>query len=308
MANIALVIGYAHTPYLFGPPSMWPQIRDRIRRGKEIRRDLPTETPAELESKYQRCMHAFSKLREWIESARPDVMIVIGDDQKEIFKSYVAGFTVYVGEKVVGKKLPGRVREVTGNEDLISVPNHQELAKEIVEGMATADFDIAFFDELENKEDGFGHAFQPPLCYLTPHLDLPVVPILVNCYYPPQPTPQRCYRFGLTLGNILKEVKCVQRVVVGVSGGLWHTPGWENATIDEKFDRQVLEFLASGQGEALRGMSEVNLVSGTGEIRNWIVAAGITGDKKWEIIDYVPIYYSPIGTGFGGCMLDKFVG
>ncbi len=113
---------------------------------------------------------------------------------------------------------------------------------------------------------------------------------------------------GLTWGKILKEVKCVRRVVVAVSGGLWHTPGWEDATIDEKFDRQVLEFLASGQGEALRGMSEVNLVSGTGEIRNWIVAAGITGDKKWEIFDYVPIYYSPIGTGFGGCMIDKFVG
>jgi hypothetical protein len=217
MADIALVVGYAHTPYLFGPPSMWPQIRERIRRGKEIRSDLPTETPAELESKYQRCTQAFSKLREWIESSRPDVMIVIGDDQKEIFKSYVAGFTVYVGEKVVGKKLPGRVREVTGNQELISVANHQRLAKEIVQGMANAAFDVAFFDESENKEDGFGHAFQPPLCYLTPHLDLPVVPILVNCYYPPQPTPERCYQFGLTLGNILREVKCVRRVVVGRS-------------------------------------------------------------------------------------------
>lgn len=52
--------------------------------------------------------------------------------------------------------------------------------------MARAGFDIAFFDEPENKEDGFGHAFVPPLGYLTPRLDLPVIPILVNCYYPPQ--------------------------------------------------------------------------------------------------------------------------
>jgi len=305
VAELALVIGYAHTPYLFGAPSIWPQVRDRIRRGKEIRSDLPTEIPAELESKYQRCMLAFSKLREWIESSRPDVMIVIGDDQKEIFKSYVAGFTVYVGEKVVGKKLPGRVREVSGNQELISVANHQELAKEIVQGMANADFDIAFFDEPENKEDGFGHAFEPPLNYLTPGLNLPVIPIMVNCYYPPQPSPGRCYNFGRSLREVLENAKSTQRVVVGVSGGLWHTPGKEDATINEDFDRMILQSLATGEGKLLADLSPEHLVSGTGEVRNWIVAAGMTGNTKWEILDYVPIYYSPIGAGFGGCHLGK---
>ncbi len=305
MADLVLVFGFAHTPYLFGPPSMWPQIRERIRMGKTLRKDLTRETPEELESKYQRAMRAFSRLREWIEEAKPDALILIGDDQKEIFKSYVAGFTVYTGAQVVGKKYPGRVREVTGNKELIRVAGHQELAQEIAHGMARAGFDIAFFDEPENKEDGFGHAFVPPLGYLTPRLDLPVIPILVNCYYPPQPAAERCYRFGVALHNILNEVKTVRRLVVGVSGGLWHTPGWEDATIDEKFDRQVLEYLASGHGRSLGELSEENLVSGTGEVRNWIVGAGIAGDKKWEIIDYIPLYYSPIGMGFGGCLLRK---
>ena len=100
-------------------------------------------------------------------------------------------------------------------------------------------------------------------------------------------------------------MKTVRRLVVGVSGGLWHTPGWEDATIDEKFDRQVLENLASGHGRSLGELSEENLVSGTGEVRNWIVGAGIAGDKKWEILDYIPLYYSPMGMGFGGCLLRK---
>ena len=305
MADLGLVFGFAHTPYLFGPPSMWPQIRERIRKGKGLRKDLPREAPEELESKYQRSMRAFSRLRDWIEESKPEALILIGDDQKEIFKSYVAGFTVYIGKQVIGKKYPGRVREVTGNQELISVAGHQELAKEIVRGMANAGFDIAFFDEPENKEDGFGHAFVPPLCYLTPHLGLPVVPILVNCYYPPQPPAQRCYRFGSALHDVLKGVKTVRRLVVGVSGGLWHTPGMEDATIDEKFDSQVLDSLTSGNGSSMGELSEVNLVSGTGEVRNWIVGAGIAGDKKWEIIDYVPLYYSPIGMGFGGCILRE---
>lgn len=304
MAEVALVFGFAHTPYLLAPPLLWPQIRDRIRSGKPVSADLPKETSAELESKYQRCMAAFTKLRELIQKSGADAMIIIGDDQKEIFSSLVAGFTVYTGEKVEGKKYPGRVREVTGSQERISVASHPRLAKEIVDGLAKEDFDVAFFEKPENEEDGFGHAFIPPLGYLTPSLDLPIVPILVNCYYPPQPTAKRCYRFGRALRKILREARSVNRVAVGVSGGLWHTPGQEDATIDENFDRGLLETLAAGQSRKLAEMSNKHLVSGTGEIRNWIVGAGLTGRRKWDVLDYISLYYSPIGVAFAACAME----
>jgi hypothetical protein len=135
MAELVPVAGYAHTPYLFGPPSMWPRIRDRIRKGKPIRDDLPRETDAELVEKYERSMKAFTGLRQWIEAVRPDVLLVIGDDQQKVFKDYVAPFAIYTGRDVASKKLPGRVREVTGNEDMVHVPNHVELAREIADSL-----------------------------------------------------------------------------------------------------------------------------------------------------------------------------
>lgn len=70
MAELSLVMGYAHTPYLFGPPGLWPQIRNRVRQGKPVREDLPRETAGELEAKYVRCMNAFAALRERLASAR----------------------------------------------------------------------------------------------------------------------------------------------------------------------------------------------------------------------------------------------
>lgn len=303
MADVVLVVGYSHTPYLFEPPTLWPQIRERIRRGKPLHPDVPRENADELDSKYQRCMSGFSKLRELVEKAKADVMIILGDDQKEIFSSIVAGFAVYTGEKMEGKKYPGRVREVTGNQEAISVPNHRDLAGEILNGLVKEDFDVAFFEEPENKADGFGHAFGPPLIYLTPGLNLPVVPILVNCYYPPQPTPERCFRFGEALGRILRGAKSSNKIVVAASGGLWHTPGIEDATVDEDFDRAFLRSLEAGQGKRLAEMPDENLVSGTGEIRNWIVAAGLTGREKWHVVDYIPLYYSPIGVAFASCKM-----
>jgi hypothetical protein len=304
MAELSLVVGYAHTPYLFGPPGMWPQIRDRIRKGKPVSDELPRETEVELEDKYERSMNAFSILCGWIESARPDALIVVGDDQKEMFTDYVIPFTVYVGQDVAGKRLPGRVREVTGNQEMIHVPNHVELARELVNRLLHSGFDVGCFSEIADKPDGFGHAFEPPLDYLTPRLDIPVVPIMVNCYYAPQPAARRCYQFGAALGAALSEIESAQRVAVAVSGGLWHTPGSEDATIDEAFDRELLRCLGAGQGNRLAELPDQLLVSGTGEIRNWIVGAGMTGRTQWEVLDYVPLYYSPIGMGFAGCRLS----
>ena len=40
------------------------------------------------------------------------------------------------------------------------------------------------------------HAFMVPLSLLTPHMDLPIVPLHINGMLPPRPTAARCYRLG----------------------------------------------------------------------------------------------------------------
>lgn len=304
MAEIVLAVGYSHTPYLFAHPSLWPHVRQQIRMGKPVRDDLPRESNEELDVKYRRALAAFSELQTSIDRSNAEVIIILGDDQKEIFSNIVSGFTVYSGKHMSGKKLPGRVREVTGNEEWLCITTIPTLAQEILQGLHKENFDVAFFEEPENRQDGFGHAFVPPLAYLTPSLNRPVIPILINCYYPPQPTAKRCYDFGNALARVIKGISSVSRVAFAASGGLWHTPGQSDATIDENFDRRVLSLLATGKASQLADLPTSTLVGGTGEIRNWIVAAALTGTNSWEILDYIPLYYSPIGLGFARCCME----
>jgi hypothetical protein len=155
-------------------------------------------------------MISFARLREQVEQARIDALVIVGDDQKEIFSSLVTGFTVYTGERMAGKKYPGRVMEVNGNQEWISVPNQREVAQEILDGLAKNDFDVAFFDEPKNREDGFGHAFGPSLMYLTP--SLPVKPAATSQFLT-SPVP-----------------------LTKMSSG--NSPGKQDATIDKDFDRR----------------------------------------------------------------------
>ena len=56
-----------------------------------------------------------------------------------------------------------------------------------------------------------------------PEPALPLVPLYVNVYLPPQPTPRRCYAWGRALRAILDARP--ERVALMASGGLSHYPG-----------------------------------------------------------------------------------
>src|SRR5919108_681413 len=81
----------------------------------------------------------------------------------------------------------------------------------------------------------------------------PIVPVLLNCYYAPQPTASRCYELGKAVRDIIEKHPSDLRVAGVGSGGLWHTPGAKGAYLDEDFDRTELSFLEAGD---IRGMAE----------------------------------------------------
>ena len=54
--------------------------------------------------------------------------------------------------------------------------------------------------------------------------ELPVVPVMMNLYFAPQPTGIRCYEFGKAVRHAIEEFPSDLRVAVAGSGGLWHTP------------------------------------------------------------------------------------
>jgi hypothetical protein len=80
-------------------------------------------------------------------------------------------------------------------------------------------------------------------------------------------------------------------VAVIASGGLSHF------VIDEELDHQVIKGLKDQDVELLFSIPREKLNSGNSEIRNWIAAAGAVEHLDMKLIDYVPCYRSPAGTG-----------
>ena len=75
------------------------------------------------------------------------------------------------------------------------------------------------------------------------------------------------------------------------SGGLSHF------VVDEELDHQALDGMQQKSLVKLSQLPREKINSGSSEIRNWIVVAGASEHLDMEVVNYVPCYRSPAGTG-----------
>ena len=113
-----------------------------------------------------------------------------------------------------------------------------------------------------------------PLHFLLPEPEIPILPIFVNTWIDPLPTPARCH----ALGNLIRQVAdaATERVAMLATGGLSHFPGSPRiGEIDTSFDEGLLQKMRMGQGSALAGLTLDQLrQSGNSEFLNWMVTIG----------------------------------
>ena len=141
---------------------------------------------------------------------------------------------------------------------------------------------------------GEGHAFGFVHNRLLQGETLPVVPIFMNTYFPPnQATPRRCYRLGQAILAAIGSYPMDARVGILASGGLSHF------TVDEELDGEVMRALREKDAGALHALPRNKLNGGSSEIRNWICAAGALEQLPLTWMDYQPGYRTPAGTGTG---------
>lgn len=329
MATLATVVCTSHSPFLYATPEQWTETHARRSERAGYRADVRVDPPEVNEAKHARCMSALQTLREHLERARPDVLVIFGDDQGEqfTFRNFPS-FAVYVGERFEGYRRLRTAQVVypgAPNTPLPRTPDHwtgvaghPALARYLLENLVGEGFDLAFSQQLPSEEVGMGHAIMRPLHYLTPSYDVPVVPFLVNCYFAPQPSGARCVALGRAIRRLVERLDGDLRVAAIGSGGLWHTPGSRGSYLDERFDQTILDALRQGDaaaaarcfdtardetggpeadhsgGTGMRG----GLGGGSGEVRNWLIAAGVADGAPATVVDYVPVYASPIGMGF----------
>jgi 3-O-methylgallate 3,4-dioxygenase len=317
---------------LYTPSEEWePGRTERLKRGGWST-DTPVDSVEENARKEARIKAAFGVLREHLEAAKPDVLLIFGDDQLEQFdfKNFPA-LSLYIGDAFEGYKIsrmiglpvmPGRKERPKTPETWVKVQSNPEFSHALIRELMTDGFDLAFSNELSDPDEGMGHAFMRPLYYLDPEYRLPMVPFSVNCYFGPQPTGKRCYQLGRAVRAAIERIPLDLNVAVIGSGGLWHLPNYPNSWIDESFDQQILADIKSGDARKTAeyfdtvqlpydpaSKDSVKLASGgtgillgvgggTGETRNWIVAAAVADGQPGTVVDYIPVYASPIGVSF----------
>jgi hypothetical protein len=240
----------------------------------------------------------FEQARKIIEEARPDVLITFADDHFDrCFFDNLPAFLVGVGEEAAGPA-------ITGFEiPQVRLPVASDLARYIVREGLEGGVDFAFSEEL-----ALDHAEIAPMMHLTPRWDIPIVPIVVNAFAPPMPSPKRCFDVGAFVGKCVERWPQETRVAVLGTGGLSHWVGPpQTGRINEEFDRWFLQCLvnrdiAEATGRYAR-YEELEAVAGNGghEIRDWLAVAGAM-PPLWrpEVLAYKPLKRWSTGTGIMG--------
>ena len=271
MASIVFGAGTSHTPMLNAAAEEWPLFEEIDRQRAHLHKDGRRATydellaiappslqaelaPEKLSKRHAGAMLALGRLHDGLIGARLDAVIVIGDDHKELYHDdNMPSILVYRGETIAN--VPNRAPTLGGygagppdwmkrasaryyeESETRHYPVHAKLANHLIAALIDRDFDVASANALPEGE-GEGHAFGFVHRRLMNGVAIPVVPVVLNTYYPPnQPSPGRCYRLGQAIREAIEGYADGLRIGVVASGGLSHF------TVDEALDGELIRAL-----------------------------------------------------------------
>jgi 2,3-dihydroxyphenylpropionate 1,2-dioxygenase len=149
-----------------------------------------------------------------------------------------------------------------------------EVSLDLVRRLQAEGFDPAF-----THTAAIGYEFGIPLTFCGIPTDMPLVPIYVNAYVPPQPSSERCFLFGRALQRAVQAAGV--RAVMLASGGLSHFPGTDRyPNPDNAADDVLLERMRAGNLRALLTWDDEAMdETGNAEVRSWQILAGVLGER-----------------------------
>ena len=235
------------------------------------------------------------RMRDAIEAARPDALIVIAAEHfANFFMNNMPSYCVGMAESYEGPiedpdwlRIPRR-----------TVPGNPDLSRRII-ARVMHQVDVAYAEEWK-----FDHGIMVPLNFLTPRFDLAVIPVNINCQGPPLTPLHRAYEFGRALRAACDEAP--ERIALVGTGGISHWPATPNSgKINEAWDRRFLEHWMRNDREALVAYSDEETLRDAGqggfEIRTLISVAGACEGGAGELwfCEPIPIFAT---SSFAGVM------
>jgi protocatechuate 4,5-dioxygenase beta chain len=232
----------------------------------------------QLEGERSETAQFFSKIRSHLEASKPDLILTVNNDHFNTF--FFDNWPTYA---------IGTAERTAGPNDQTPGMPWYELT---VDG-AAARYILRFliedgFDFTSSLEFEIDHGALVPLHFMTPAMELPIVPIFINCVVPPLPSAARCYALGRSIAKAIRSLKTASRVAIVASGSLSLEIGGPRADLGKTFGvpdpawaRWILERIQSCEhGELIEAASEARMLEAGnvgGELLNWIVALGIIG-------------------------------
>ena len=173
MAKITFALGTSHGPLLSTPPEQWDQRVEADRQNPKlpfrggiynfdelvalrVKENLGAQAALDVRTeRHASCQRAIGELAEQFSAAAVDILVIIGNDQREIFKDELTpAFSVFHGESVdnvppskerLAKMPPGLGASHWANSppEGATYPCVPELGEHILRSTADAGFDAA---------------------------------------------------------------------------------------------------------------------------------------------------------------------
>lgn len=324
MAKLVLGVGTSHSPTLLMEPPAWVKrgqtddvslhalydfegtrvtYEELLAKIKTLVPNVADEiTPQKLQERHELNQAGMAEVTKRLRAAKPDVVIMIADDHYEVFKddnmpmiSVHWGETLpYIAQGMMKWKYDDSLKQTNWYpQESHDYPVDSERALRLIGQLIGQGFDIAH-TKYYREGQGMTHAFAYVYHKLMAEEVFPVIPISINTYFPPNQIPQRrAFQLGEAVRKAVEAWPEDMRVAVMATGGLSHF------VVDEAFDRDFLDVVASGDIERHAAVPEAKLQSGNSELRCWTALSGAVKGMKMDLIDYIPCYRSPAATGCG---------
>jgi hypothetical protein len=224
---------------------------------------------------------SYRRLASEVKSMHPDVILIFTTDHLNTF--FFENFPILaIG---VGEEFAGPNDEVVTVSRRI-VPSREAFARHLHSNAVLAGFDVALVQEFE-----VDHSTIVPLHFLTPQLDVPVVPIFISAHNPPRPSSRRCFHFGEAMRAAVESWREPLRVVVIGSGSFSFDvhghlspagrpvgvpdPAWVYRVCEHLERNTITELLDEATPDRFSQAGNVS-----GEVLNWIAMIGTIADHK----------------------------
>jgi aromatic ring-opening dioxygenase catalytic subunit (LigB family) len=249
MAEIVAGFGVPHTP-------MFPEL---------VEREGPQCETAQL----------YRAVAEHLEAVQPDVLVVFDSDHlNTFFFNNLPTFCVGIAEQTDGPndtnaKIPHYV-----------VPVAESLGRELHRTGTHQGFDLA-----QTQEFRVDHSILVPLHFLTPRMQIPIVPVFINGVVAPLPGARRCLALGQLVRSLVEAWPGKERVALLASGSFsLEVSGPRSGLTDYDWMNTILDAMRRARTRHLvqEATEERMLAAGnvSGELLNWIALLGAVGRRR----------------------------